>query len=542
MSIRHRSHAKGDVVMNPRNQHMLRHSAITMALMIATVITPGVAIPAKAATLRDSITASFDRTTGTLTIRGDQQDNNIIVGRNTAGTILINGGAVRIRGGESTVANTRLVEASGLGGNDTITLNEASGPMPQANLLGGNGNDILTGGSGRDTLEGQAGNDTLLGKGGNDELSGGPDNDTLAGGDGDDQVSGEGGDDRLIWNPGDDTDLNEGGDGIDTVEANGGDGTEVFTATANGTRVRFDRVSPAPFSLDTGTSENVVLNANGGDDSFSATGNLAALIRITVDGGAGNDTIRGSNGADQLLGGDGNDFVDGQQGNDVVSLGAGDDTFQWDPGDGNDVVEGQAGSDIMRFNGSPVNEAFGISANGGRVRFTRDVASVSIDLDDVERIDLKALGGADNIVVNDLSGTNLTEVNADLAAAGGGGDGQPDGVIVNSTGGDDFIQVVGDASGTAVSGLAALVSIAGAEEANDRLSVNTLVGDDVMDASGLASSAIQLRADGGSGNDVLIGGAGNDVLLGGDGDDVLIGGPGIDTLDGGPGNNIIIQD
>ena len=89
----------------------------------------------------------------------------------------------------------------------------------------------------------------------------------------------------MIWNPGDDTDLNEGGDGIDTVEVNGGNGSEVFTVTANGTRVRFDRVNPAPFSLDIGTSENLVVNMNGGDDTFSATGNLAALIQITVDGG-----------------------------------------------------------------------------------------------------------------------------------------------------------------------------------------------------------------------------------------------------------------
>ena len=52
----------------------------------------------------------------------------------------------------------------------------------------------------------------------------------------------------MIWNPGDDTDLHEGGDGIDTIEVNGGNGDEIFTATANGTRVRFDRVDPAPFS------------------------------------------------------------------------------------------------------------------------------------------------------------------------------------------------------------------------------------------------------------------------------------------------------
>ena len=134
--------------------------------------------------------------------------------------------------------------------------------------------------------------------------------------------------------------------------------------TANGARVRFDRVNPAPFAIDIGTSETLVVNANGGDDRFAATGNLAALIGITVDGGADNDTINGSNGADTLLGGDGNDFVDGNQGDDVALLGASNDTLQWDPGDGNDVVEGQAGTDTMVFNGSNINENIDVSAIG----------------------------------------------------------------------------------------------------------------------------------------------------------------------------------
>src|SRR5712671_3227593 len=64
------------------------------------------------------------------------------------------------------------------------------------------------------------------------------------------QVFGQAGNDPMIWNPGDGNDLFEGGDGIDTAEVNGGNGSETFTITANGTRVRFDRVTPAPFTLD----------------------------------------------------------------------------------------------------------------------------------------------------------------------------------------------------------------------------------------------------------------------------------------------------
>ncbi|MFO0842050.1 MAG: hypothetical protein U0797_06560 [Gemmataceae bacterium] len=195
----------------------------------------------------------------------------------------------------------------------------------------------------------------------------------------------------------------------------------------------------------------------------------------------------------------------------------------------------------MLFNGANVAEQIDISANGGRVRFFRNVANVVMDLNDVGGIDFNALGGADKITVNDLSGTDVTEINLNLSGAGGGGDGAADTVIVNGTSGDDVAVVFGDAAGTSVLGLAAQVNITGGEGANDRLTVNALAGDDVVEASGLAAGAIQLKADGGQGNDVLVGGDGNDVLSGGEGDDVLIGGLGNDVLDGGPGDNVPIQ-
>src|SRR6266516_7553816 len=264
-----------------------------------------------------AIKASLFPTAGLLSVFGDNLDDTIVMSRDAAGQILVNGGNIPITGGTPTVASTALIQVFGQGGNDTITLDESNGALPAAQLFGGAGNDVLTGRSGADLLFGGAGNDTLLGKGGVDQLLGRAGNDVLTGGDGDDQVFGQGGNDRMIWNPGDDSDLFEGGDGVDTAEVNGGNGSEKFTITANGTRVRFDRVNPAPFSLDIGTTENLVLNANGGDDTFSASGNLAPLIHITVDGGAGNDVISGSNGADRLLGGDGNDIINGKQGNDV---------------------------------------------------------------------------------------------------------------------------------------------------------------------------------------------------------------------------------
>jgi Ca2+-binding RTX toxin-like protein len=508
--------------------------------LVAGVVLGAAALLAASPSANAAVTASFLPNAATLTVFGDANNNTIVLTRNAAGNILVNGGAVAVVGGAPTVANTAVIQVFGQGGNDTITLNEANGALPRANLFGGANNDALTGGSGADQLFGQSGNDTLLGKGGNDFLFGGADNDTLTGGDADDQVFGESGNDRMIWNPGDDTDLNEGGGATDTVEVNGGNGAEQFTATANGTRVRFDRVNPAPFSIDIGTSEKLVLNANGGDDNFSATGNLSALIAITVDGGTGNDTILGSNGADTLLGGDGDDLVDGQQANDVAFLGAGNDVFQWDPGDGSDIVEGQDGTDQMLFNGSAANEGFDASANGARLRFTRNLGNIVMDTDGVEVVDVNALSGSDALTVNDLSGTGVVAVNADLAAVPGSGvgDALPDTVTVNATNASDTIDVVGAGTSASVVGPQAQVNITAAEGANDTLAVNALAGDDHVTATALPAGVIKLTIDGGTGNDTILGSQGADVIRSGDGDDVVLGDRGDDLALMGAGDDV----
>src|SRR5262249_10166825 len=69
-----------------------------------------------------------------------------------AGNILVNNGAVTIQGGPATIFNTGVIQISGLGGNDTFSLNEANGALPRAIIDGGDGNDILSVGSGNDTL------------------------------------------------------------------------------------------------------------------------------------------------------------------------------------------------------------------------------------------------------------------------------------------------------------------------------------------------------------------------------------------------------
>ena len=475
-----------------------------------------------------AITASFTPGAGVLSVLGDNLNNTIVVSRDVAGHILINGGAVSVAGGAPTVANTSLIQVFGQAGNDQISLDETNGALPSANLFGGDGNDVLIGGSGNDMLFGQAGNDALLGKGGNDLLFGGDGNDTLTGGAGNDQVFGESGNDRMVWNPGDGTDLNEGGDGVDTVEVNGGNASETFTAVANGSRVRFDRTNPAPFSLDIGTSENLVVNMNGGDDVFTAGNGLAPLISLTVDGGAGNDTITGGDGNDVLIGGDGNDVLTGGRGSDTLTGGAGNDTFVWNPGDGSDVIEGQGGMDTLQFNGANVGENIDLSANGSRLRLFRDVGNVTMDVNGVENVSVVARGGADTITVNDLSHTDVTGVNIDLAGTPGSGtgDGQPDAVVVNGTAHADSVQITGSGTSYSVAGLPATVTVQGSEGANDKLVVNALGGNDTVNAAGLQAGVVSLTVDGGTGNDKITGGDGNDTLIGGDGNDTFVWNPG----------------
>ena len=123
--------------------------------------------------------------------------------------------------------------------------------------------------------------------------------------------------------------------------------------------------------------------------------------------------------------------------------------FQWDPGDGSDVVEGQDGADRMLFNGSNANENMDASANGGRVRFTRDVANITMDLNDVESIVAKASAAPTTSRSTTSPAPTSATVVADLAASGGGDDAAADNVIVNATNGDDIVTVAGSGAESA---------------------------------------------------------------------------------------------
>jgi hypothetical protein len=239
----------------------------------------------------------------------------------------------------------------------------------------------------------------------------------------------------------------------------------------------------ADLTLDRATFEAIDVATGNGDDKVridDVNGAFTTTEATRVAGQNGDDTLLGGGGNEAFIGGRGNDFVDGNQGADTAFLDQGDDTFVWDQGDGSDVVEGGRGFDTLVFNGFGANEIMAAEANKGRVLFTRVQGNIVIDLDDVEAIDVRPLGGTDTVTVNDMTGTDLARVDVDLAAALGGsaGDGVADTVTVKGTTGDDTIAANASGAAVEVSGLAAFVRITHADPTADTLVIDSLTGVD----------------------------------------------------------------
>ena len=278
----------------------------------------------------------------------------------------------------------------------------------------------------------------------------------------------------------------------DSTVIEGTNKPDTITLVPNGTVATVQLGAGTPVNS---TAEGLVVRGEGGSDTIAGSTGLAGITSLTIDGGKNNDILMGGNGSDLLVGGLGNDFVDGNQGDDVALMGDGNDRFHWDPGDGSDVVEGQSGGDLLDFSGSNINERVEVSANGGRVRFTRDIATITTDLNDVEGIAFRALGGADTVTVDDLTGTDVETVDADLAAQGGGGDGALDTVAVTGTAGPDKVKVSRSSGEVQISGLQAKTRIGGAELLNDTLRVQTQEGDDTLSVASVVFGLIQLVVD-----------------------------------------------
>jgi Ca2+-binding RTX toxin-like protein len=335
-----------------------------------------------------AVTATFQN--GVLTAVADGLDDTIIVGRDTAGNILVNNGAVPIAGGTPTVTNTTRIDLHGnigttggggvLGGplaadgggvigggafiNNTLVIDETNGPMPSAHLFGGHGDDTLIGGSGNDLFIGAGGNDVLIGGAGDDTFVLVPAAlqfglATVEGGDGSDslQLSAIGGDinlsasgERVLL-----SNLFAAFDaaGVERIDVGGTAGADTVTVNdLTGTGVSevnifLGSVAGGPDNA----ADNVIINGTAGndhivvsgDDGVSPSGRVTGVPVVSVSGLGAVVNITSSDLNDRLT-------VNGLGGDDVLRatrLPPGLIQLTEDGGDGDDTLIGSHGDDTL---------------------------------------------------------------------------------------------------------------------------------------------------------------------------------------------------
>ncbi|MET0458413.1 MAG: calcium-binding protein, partial [Ilumatobacteraceae bacterium] len=416
-------------------------------------------------------------------------------------------------------------------------------------LLGGAGAEDLRGGSGRDVIDGNRGNDVAAMDGGDDEFiwDPGDGNDGIEGGSGHDLMTfnGNGANEtftatangphlRFTRNVGnivmdtdgveqvdvnalggsDFTEINDlsatdvslvdidggvtlgapGADGIwDSVYVDGTESADAITLSGSAGNVAIAGLATTVTVSDADTIDRLLVASLAGNDVVDASLLGADTMHLDVLAGDGDDIVNGGAGSDDISTGPGTDEVDGNKGDDKADLEEGDDFFIWDPGDGSDIIEGRDGIDAMVFNGSNGDEVFAATAIGERLAFTRDVGNIFMDSAGVEHVVLFALGGADRVTVDDLTGTGVSLVGVNLSSAIGSNepDGAVDAVTVVGTPGDDAINVSGFLGDVNIDGLTTYVGMLDSDTF-DALTIVGNGGTDAIDTQGLADGTVEL--------------------------------------------------
>ena len=466
--------------------------------------------------------------------------------------------------------NTNLISANKLADdaynfNELATAFEASKPKDDGPLFadvdGTSGDDTLTGTNGDDTINGFAGNDTIFGLDGFDIINGGDGDDIIHySADGGGNIDGGAGYDVFQYDANtfggsvqdtadllgpDATIINasfnynltnfeaiEGYDGANlvTLYRLGTDSADVLDLSAQAFQILYvaggdgnDTITGSMDMAD-GTSQNVVLYGQGGDDVLQSS---AGVLSGTQDyyGGDGNDTLiatdlaghffDGEDGNDTLIGGAESDTLQGGLGDDIINAGGGDDiinsnfTYQ-----GADVIDAGSGDDQIWAGENAV------SVNGGTgmdvlyfdsftdITFTHNPTGVAtfigsgLQVQNVETYVLSLDGnGADIIFLGDGGDTVNGSFGADEIHGGAGDD------VLSSQGSNSTIY--GDEGNDSISIGGVSGSIAYGGSGNDSLSF------------GESGAAFSGTLDGGDGDDTFsvsdsvftaIGGAGNDTL------------------------------
>ena len=371
---------------------------------------------------------------------GESGNDTLIAG--TGGFNYLDGG-----GGTNTVAETlnspasdwQLTNSALSGGNGSsrTLLN-----IQQANLTGSNGNDLIDASGftlGSVTLLGLGGNDTLLGGGGNFG------------------------------------DLLDGGTGTDRVVASGDTNFTLTNSSLNSPALGNDTLAGIDEAILTGGPGNNTLDASGFTNG-----------PVTLNGGAGNDSLIGGAGNDVLTGGPGNNTLSGGPGvNTLIESGGSfalSDSLLSGPGVG--ITDHLAG-DIQQasLTGSSGNDT--LSADG----FT------------LGPVTLIGAGGIDT----------FTGGNGNDCLIGGAGSNSEVALLTNDGNNNSFVltdnSLIVSGRGTDTLSGITLASLTGG------------TGNDTIDARGFSGHA---TLNGGAGNDLIYGGPGNETINGGGQADTLV--------------------
>jgi Ca2+-binding RTX toxin-like protein len=462
----------------------------------------------------------------------------------TAGGVTLSGGA----------GNDTLI---GSAGNDTL-----DGQAGNDSLVGNAGNDILFGGDGNDTVHGGLGNDSITGGLGNDSLSGDAGTDsliedpttegatgnnlfltntaligtlgtdtlsgfeqavlsatvgtaansfnafnfsgpvTLNGGAGNDTLTGGASNDVLTGGTGINT-LNGGPAGNDMVVESG----DLNFTLANG---RLGGTGPGPI---TDLLTNVErANISGGPGNNSINASPFTLGPVTLNGGAGNDTLTGTMFADLFAGGPGNDSIIGGAGNDKLleSLDVNavlTNTSLTTAGVGTDTL---SGIERVELDGGPSDNVFDATT------FTAGPITL--------------VGGAGNDIL--IGGSNN-----DLLIGGAGDDTFAGGAGIDTvaeTADTDFTLTDNSIVGGTATGTDLLSSV-------ERVQLTGGASDNTFTMSGASTLAVTLT--GGGGNDAVVSEndadftLGNTLLTRSTGGTFALSGISRAQLTGGPGDN-----
>lgn len=353
--------------------------------------------------------------------------------------------------GKAVIGTVETLEVNMLGGNDQFFTSGTFNGAITFVVNGGDGDDSLTGSPGPDILRGGNGRDAFAGRAGDDLLEGGAENDFF------------------FWGAGDGNDTVEAGEGSDLL-AIFGDGTnEIVTIAPSGGRLRVTH-SPGNSAIDADDVENVGVEAEGGNDTVTATDGLGAVgvLSVILHGGPGNDQLTagdtandeldGDGGDDVLNGGAGGDFLIAGPGFDTMNGGAGDDFLIWNDGAGDLIFDGEAGVDKLGVVGSNNADVFNVFGSGQSFSVSRPAGNINLS-GLAEELEILTLEGNDNVNVKGGLATIL-RITIDTGAGADAIDTVASAVITVN-GNDDRDTIVFDALSQPVSTTPSTLTVGG---------------------------------------------------------------------------------